>query len=117
MTLINKEQLLSDIVNLPSPLDISSNGVDSTYMEVYLTGKAKRQFEIIDIINKQQTEKPKRKFRVMTNTEFCNKHKYCNACPEYKGDMNRCYGFMHGIANIEPYRNTNGKYILIEVKE
>ena len=60
--------------------------------------------------------KKKRKFRVMTNAEFCNKHKYCNACPEYKGDMNRCYWFMHGIANIEPYRTTNGKYILIEVK-
>lgn len=66
-----------------------------------------------------ELEKPKkkRKFRAMTNEEYCNKHKYCNDCPEYKGDINRCYGFMHGIANIEPYRTTNGKYILIKVKE
>lgn len=61
--------------------------------------------------------KKKRKFRVMTNGEFCNKHKYCNACPEYKNNINPCYGFMHGIANIEPYKTKNGKYILIEVKE
>lgn len=61
--------------------------------------------------------KKKRKFRTMTNAEFCNKHKYCSACPEYKGDMNRCYLFMHGIASIEPYRTLNGKYILVELIE
>lgn len=59
--------------------------------------------------------KKKRKFRAMTNGEFCHKHKYCSACPEYKGDVNRCYLFMHGIASIEPYRTSNGKYILVEV--
>jgi hypothetical protein len=59
--------------------------------------------------------KKKRKFRVMTNVEFCNKHKYCGNCPEYKGDMNHCYVFMHGIDSIAPYRTTNGKYILVEV--
>lgn len=117
MSLINKEQLLSDIVNLPSPLGISSNGVDSTYMEGYLTGKAQRQFEIIDIINKQQTKKPKRKFRAMTNAEFCRKWeakhngrcfgKY-EFCPLYYSDF---------CQTSEPYKTKAGKYILIEVKE
>lgn len=51
----------------------------------------------------------------MTNVEFCNKHKYCGACPEYKGDMNRCYRFMHGTESIAPYKTINGKYILVEV--
>ena len=59
--------------------------------------------------------KKKRKFRTMTNGEFCHKHKYCSACPEYKGDMNRCYWFMHGTASIEPYKTSNGKYILVEL--
>lgn len=62
-----------------------------------------------------KTNKKKRKFRVMTNVEFCNKHKCCSNCPEYKGDMNHCYVFMHGIDSIAPYRTTNGKYILVEV--
>jgi hypothetical protein len=51
----------------------------------------------------------------MTNGEFCNKYKCCSNCPEYKGDMNHCYVFMHGIESIAPYRTTNGKYILVEV--
>lgn len=59
--------------------------------------------------------KKKRKFRTMTNGEFCNKYKCCSNCPEYKGDMNHCYVFMHGIESIAPYRTTNGKYILVEV--
>lgn len=60
-------------------------------------------------------KKQKRKFRVMTNGEFCHKHKYCSACPECKGDTSICYWFMHGTASIEPYKASNGKYILVKV--
>lgn len=130
MTLINKEQLLSDIVNLPSPLGISSNGVDATYMEGYLTGKAQRQFEIIDIINKQQkfknlatdtnvpTKKRKRKFRAMTINEHCSKG--CSTC-EYSYRIYCNYLSVTGIYRHKegdtPYKTRAGKYILIEVKE
>ena len=52
----------------------------------------------------------KHRFRVMTNVEFCHKHKYCS-----KGDTSICYWFMHGTASIEPYKASNGKYILVKV--
>ena len=66
--------------------------------------------------------KKKRKFRVMTNVEFCNKHKYCGACPECRGNTSSCYTsscywFMHGTESIAPYKTINGKYILVDVKE
>lgn len=69
--------------------------------------------------NKKRIKK-KHKFRAMTNSEFCNKHKDCYTCPEYKKGtmMNICSGYMHGVVtSMEPYRTTNGKYIAIEVKE
>lgn len=130
MILIDKKQLLSDIVNLEMPLGISSKGVDATYMEGYWAGKQQREVEIINIINKQQEfkqrvselEKPKKKhkFRAMTNSEFCSKHKDCYTCPEYnKGNMmDICYRSMHGVVTgTELYRTTNGKYIAVEVIE
>lgn len=61
----------------------------------------------------------KRKFRAMTNSEFCTKwllkHKYCkridgHCCPLVLS--NAC--FMKN--DIQPCK-VNGKYILIEVKE
>lgn len=61
--------------------------------------------------------KKKRKFRTMTNAEFCDKHKHCSTCTEHNGYMYSCYWFMHGSASKAPYRTTNGKYILVEVKE
>lgn len=108
MTLINKEQLLSDIVNLPSPLGISSNSVDATYMEGYLTGKAQRQVEIIDIINKQQkfknlamntnisNKKTKRKFRAMTVQEWWDKTN-CEECEYCSGSVFCDYLKFNGI--------------------
>lgn len=57
--------------------------------------------------------KKKRKFRAMTNAEFCNKHKHCITCPEHNGYICSCYW----SASIAPYRTTNGKYIFVEVKE
>lgn len=59
--------------------------------------------------------KKKRKFRAMTNAEFCNKHKHCSTCPKHNSYICSCYWFMHGYAGIEPYRTSNGKYILVEV--
>lgn len=85
MILIDKKQLLSDIVNLKIPLGISSQDIDATYIDVdpiyvegYCAGKSEMQSKIIDIINKQrftELEKPKkkRKFRAMTNGEYCSK--------------------------------------------
>lgn len=64
-----------------------------------------------------ELEKPKkkRKFRVMTNLEFCISHtSRCISCPmlfscpvrsSYSEDLNK------------PYQTKDGKYILIEVKE
>ena len=125
MTLIDKKQLLSDIVNLPSQLGISSKGVDATYMDGYLSGKAQRQLEIIDIINKQRVselEKPKkkRKFKIMTEKEWCDKTN-CKKC-EYFKDSGFCeYLQFNEIIITEmsntPYKTKAGKYILIEVKE
>lgn len=64
--------------------------------------------------------KPKHKFRTMTNKEFCKKwwqhHLYCESsndgyrCPQF-GSKTCCK-----INANEPYK-INGKYILIEVKE
>lgn len=61
--------------------------------------------------------KKKRKFRAMTNGEFCSKHKYCSTCPECNKDTYYCYMFMHGICSMAPYKTKDGKYILIEVKK
>lgn len=64
-----------------------------------------------------ELEKPKkkRKFRAMTNLEFCISHtSRCISCPmlfncpvrsSYSEDLNK------------PYQTKDGKYILIEVKE
>ena len=125
MTLIDKKQLLSDIVNLKMPLGISSQDVDATYFEGYWAGKSQMQSKIIDIINKQRVaelEKPKkkRKFRAMTNGEYCDKwhskHKYCLS----SGGTERCPLFVSKTCFKEDVNKPlviNGKYILIEVKE
>lgn len=64
----------------------------------------------VNINNLTQEErnqiKKKRKFRAMTNAEFCNKHKHCSTCPECKGDTGYCYWFMHGINSMAPYKTT-----------
>lgn len=125
MTLIDKKQLLSDIVNLTMPIGISSKSVDATYMDGYLEEKKQRESEIIDIINKQQAvelEKPKkkRKFRAMTIEEYCAKGN-CGKCEYHNGwfycdylDFNKVN---RGQDKKEPYKIKNGKYIMIEVKE
>ena len=46
ITLIDKERLLNNIVNLKMPIGISSQDVDATYMGGYCAGK--RQREIVD---------------------------------------------------------------------
>lgn len=65
----------------------------------------------------ENASKSKRKFRAMTNIEFCNKNKDCCTCSEYKGNIYGCYKFMHGIDSMTPYRTTDGKYIMVEVIE
>lgn len=59
--------------------------------------------------------KKKRKFRVMTNAEFCDKHKYCSTCPKCKDNISGCCWLMHECTGTAPYRTSNGKYILVEV--
>lgn len=64
--------------------------------------------------------KKKRKFRVMTRQEFCEKwnkhHLYCKSnsvgycCPFYSNL--KCFK-----SNMEKPCKVNGKYILVEVKE
>lgn len=76
--------------------------------------------EIEEFIKKRydehkNTSKKKRKFRAMTNLEFCISHtSRCISCPmlfscpvrsSYSEDLNK------------PYQTKDGKYILIEVKE
>lgn len=59
--------------------------------------------------------KKKRRFRAMTNEEFCNKHKHCSTCSKCKDNISSCCWFMHEYSGTAPYRNSNGKYILVEV--
>lgn len=66
-----------------------------------------------------KTNKEKRKFRAMTNAEFCHKwllkHKFCKHLDEY------CCPLVLSKACFKENANklckVNGKYILIEVKE
>ena len=56
--------------------------------------------------------KKKRKFRVMTNEEYCNKYNNCINCP-----FNNGYFWCDECDNAsKPCQLPNGKYILIEVK-
>ena len=129
MILIDKEQLLSDIVNLKIPLGISSQDIDATYIDVdpiyvegYCAGKSEMQSKIIDIINKQRVtelEKPKKrhKLKFMTAEECCNQTA-CQKC-EYYDNTYGCYYAKFNHVNItcsQPYRKRNGKYILVEVE-
>lgn len=62
--------------------------------------------------------KKKRKFRAMTNAEFCKKWqvKHNNRCNEMT-ELCPLF-FTEGCEySNKPYINANGKYILIEVKE
>lgn len=70
---------------------------------------------IADLLRKKN--KKHRKFRAMTNAEFCDKHKHCSTCSKCKENISGCCWFMHEYNGIAPYRTSNGKYILIEVKE
>lgn len=57
--------------------------------------------------------KKKRKFRVMTNQEYCNKQNNCTDCV-----FNKYYSWCDGNGRCgEPCELPNGKYILIEVKD
>lgn len=62
--------------------------------------------------------KKKRKFRAMTNAEFCNKwqSKHPNRC---HGDYEICplLYYSECYKSQKPFRFLNGKYILVEVKE
>lgn len=57
--------------------------------------------------------KKKRKFRAMTNQEYCNKQNNCTDCAFYKYD---CWCDENGRGG-KPCKLPNDKYILIEVKE
>lgn len=64
-----------------------------------------------------KTSKKKRKFRAMICQEFCFKHEYCENCPEYNDDTRSCSRLMRESDCTAPYKTTDGKYILVEVKE
>lgn len=77
--------------------------------------------EVKEFIQKRYDElenasKPKRKFRAMTNAEFCDKWQaeHNNHC---SGKFELCpLFFMEGCEHSnKPYTKANGKYILIEV--
>lgn len=59
--------------------------------------------------------KKKRKFRAMTCGEFCHKFRSCGQCPMYDELINVCKTPYFRESDL--YRNLDGKYILIEVKE
>lgn len=87
---------------------------------------------ITDLLEKMS--KKKRKFRAMTNSEYCRNH-ICALCPEYDKEQKRCYiatelrfaenaeyRTSFNMINREknkdkPYKTRDGKYILREVKE
>lgn len=64
-----------------------------------------------------KTSKKKRKFRAMTCHEFCFKQNSCKSCSEYNAENDTCNSFMREPDWMAPYKITDGKYILIEVKE
>lgn len=67
-----------------------------------------------------ELKKPKKrhKFRLMTTDEHCNQTA-CRKCEYYDTTYGCYYGrFNHvNVTHSQPYKEKDGKYILIEVKE
>lgn len=131
MRLIDSQKLKNNIVGIPSA-DEPSNYANCDVHIAYLNGKAQRQIEILELIDKQKevkntsegtaaTTKKKRKFRAMTNMEFhdfyCCKHlATCQSDNNFDCTI-RFICRMQGLCAIknEPYKTKDGKYILVEV--
>lgn len=119
MRLIDSQKLKNNVIDIPSA-DEPSNYANCDVHIAYLNGKAQRQNEILELIDKQKevkntsedtaaTTKKKRKLKAKTYKEFCDSFddscRNCPFCDEacgLKGDM-----------PCKP----NGKYIFVEIKE
>ncbi len=64
----------------------------------------------------ENTSKKKRKLRAMTCHEFCFKQNGCKNCSEHNAENDTCNSFMREPDCTAPYKTTDGKYILVEVK-
>lgn len=97
------------IYNLVDKCDLSIKAIDK------ITELKQENNELKQRVAELEKPKKKRKFRAMTNLEFCISHtSRCISCPmlfscpvrsSYSEDLNK------------PYQTKDGKYILIEVKE
>lgn len=130
MRLIDSQKLKNNIVGIPSA-DEPSNYANCDVHIAYLNGKAQRQIEILELIDKQKevkntsegtaaTTKKKRKFMAMTNAEFCDKwkSKHYRSCTDYDLCMTcPLLSYFDCYNSQKPFRFADGKYIFIEVKE
>lgn len=65
----------------------------------------------------ENTSKKKRKLRAITYHEFCFKQNGCKNCSEHNAENDICSSFMREPDCTAPYRTTDDKYILVEVRE
>lgn len=101
---MNDRECIYDLVN--KVCDLSTKAVDKITELKQENNKLKQR------VAELEKPKKKRKFRAMTNEEYCNKHKYCTNCP-----FNKCYSWCDECDNnSKPCQLPNGKYILTEVK-
>ena len=80
MEFIGKDDLISSIVNKPSKINRVVKSKTTEYFSGYLTGKAERQFEIIDIIEKQPTVCDRRAHWIVSYQGKTKKILICSRC-------------------------------------
>lgn len=80
MEFIGKDDLISSIVNKPSKINRVVKSKTTEYFSGYLTGKAERQFEIIDIIEKQPTVCDRRAHWIVSYYARTKKILICSYC-------------------------------------
>lgn len=95
------------------------NLVKTTYDYAEKIRKLKQEnYELKQRVAKFEKPKKKRKFRVMTISEWCDPKK-CPKCEYHYGAFYCVYSDFNGInkgrENSKPYKKRNGKYILVEV--
>lgn len=80
MEFIGKDDLILSIVNKPSKINRVAKSKTTEYFSGYLTGKAERQFEIIDIIEKQPTVCDRRAHWIVSYQSKTKKIQICSHC-------------------------------------
>lgn len=92
--------------------DLSTKAIDK------ITELKQENSELKQRVAELEKPKKKRKFRVMTTEEHCNQTA-CQKCEYYDNTYGCYYGkFNHvNVIHSQPYRKTNGKYVLTKVEE